>query len=52
MSAYELPVIYFCINLKLGTRYMIGYTRRQLMLIHIDRVREVFHGGVIFFTTF
>ena len=39
---YDLPSIYFCPKLKLGTKYMIGFTRRHFMLIHIFCVREVF----------
>ena len=51
MSTYELPVIYLYLNLKLGTKYMIVYTRQDMTLIHIFRVREFFHDNVIFFTT-
>ena len=50
MSAYELTVVYFCLNLSLVTKCMIRYTWRHLALIHIVCVREVFHDNVILFT--
>ena len=36
---------------KARKKYMIGYTRKHLMIINILRVREVFHEDVILFTT-
>ena len=41
-STYEQPVVYFYIKLKFGIKYMIGYTRQNLTLMHIVCVSEVY----------
>ena len=43
-------VIYFCITLNLVHKVYNRIRTDTMTLINIGRAREVFHGGVIFFT--